>query len=307
MSTVDDVEAFELLERASSEVRALADRMETIGGQFEARLSNPWRREIPSLVSRHRLAAEERSSIFGADGGEPLGRSQTIASIWASRDHLYAISNCLVDRTVFSLMSLSRIVMEAACTAAWLNAEGEYSNEILWRSIVLAHGNLLEQVGLSKIALESTAPLSDAECRAIIAEQEHCDVSKACLEISAYALGLPPIQRANKPQIVQDIMEHLVEYLDVDVSPAIFYKMYSGAMHGDPNTMVAMLDRGAPASEHGLRAISVHARLVPVTWAAAAATMMLTAVDHWWDTPININGIDLHVNALSRIARQAQQ
>ena len=107
MSTGDDVEAFDLLERASGEVRALADRMETIGGQFEARPSNPWRGKIPSLVSTYRLADDERASFCGADGKDPLGRSQTIASIWASRDHLYAISNCLVDRTVFSLMSLS--------------------------------------------------------------------------------------------------------------------------------------------------------------------------------------------------------
>ena len=308
MSTVDDLEgAFDLLRRASGEVRALADRMETISGQFDTRLSNPWREEIPALVSKSSLDEEQSACLVGVNGDDPLGRAQTIAAIWSARDHLYAISNCLVDQTVFSLISLSRIVMEAACTAAWLNADGEYPRESLWRSVTLARGHLLEQVNLSKIALNGTTALSDKERQSIIAEQKRSQNDRSCLEASVGCLGLLPIQRVNKSQIVQDMMRHLVEYLDPGVSPAIFYKTYSGAVHGDPNTMIAMLDRGVPASEHGFRTISLRSRLDPVLWTAAATTMMLKTVDHWWDTSIKTEGIDDHANGLCRIVQQSQQ
>lgn len=306
MDAADDAKTFDLLERASSEVRALADRMEAIGEPFEARPPNPWRNRIPALVSAARLGNEQRTWIVGADGRNPLGRTQTVAAIWSARDHLYAISNCLTDRTVLSPMSLSRIVMEAACTAMWLNSDGQEPDEILWRSIALARGHLKEQVHLGTAALHAATAWSDEEWQAISAEKERSQNDKSKLTRAAECLGLRTIEDVPKSPIVRDIMGHLAKNLGVDISPAMFYKMYSGAIHSDPNTMIGMLDRDVTTAEGEFRTVSVYTRLLPVAWAVAATTMMIKTVDHWWDTPISIEGIDDHVNELCRIAHQPQ-
>ena len=311
MNTMDNAEAYDLLDRASSEVSALADRMEPSDRHFEARPFNPWREKIPALVDSACLDDEMSEMLVGSNRDTPLCRGETIAAIWSARDHLYAISSCLTSRSAFSQMSLSRIVMEAACVGTWLNADGEEPSEMLCRCIWLIRDHLGQQVNLNKALSEVANGWAQDNRESLRAERTDCQNLKNRLGKASARLcptdAQRPKQQWSKSKIVRDMMTYIAEDVNDDPTPGIFYKLYSGAVHSDPNTMLGMLDRSIPESEHGLKTISVGRRLDPVIWAVGATTTMLKTVNHQWDTQIDVNGIDAHIQELWRIAHHPQQ
>ena len=303
--TAPPVDADELLARAATEVRHLANRMDRLD-PLTAKTVNPWVADIPALLEQKGVPAEVCGEILGDDSGTALPRSLAANHIASAQDHLYAIALCLPQRTVLSLMSLSRIVLEAACTASWLNSNGLQPEETLWRTITLAHGHI-EEAAKTANEMSGWSALSAGERQ---------EVMKACKKYEETLVGFDDIRqrfefgtKLKVPGIAERMkltMETLREAnSEIQLPPdRVVLNFLHGAVHSDPSTFVGMMDTEV---DGGMRTASVRAQVQPVLWHAVAPTvMMLKTIAHQWDTNFELVGIEVHATNLLNVIHDAQ-
>lgn len=295
----------ELLTQAANEVRGLADCMNELD-PLVPKPTNPWMAAIPALLEQRGVPSRTRDEILGNERGAALAKSQTAAQIWSAQDHLHAIAVCLPQRTVFSLVSLSRIVMEAACTASWLNTNGADPAELLQRAVTLAYGHIRRA---TKQADEmSEWPVLSARDAEDLAEEDASQKSTlAGFDDIGQRFGFKAKQRAphvaTRMAAAMDALRGANPDLELPPDEALL-GFLNGAIHGDPNTLVAMMDTEVAG---GRRTVSVRSRLRPVLWYAVAPTvMMLKTIAYEWDTGLPVADIEAHAAKLVDVVRDAQ-
>ena len=211
---------------------------------------------------------------------------------------------------MFSVISLCRIVWEAAGTATWLNCAGHPPDEILKRSIWLTYGHLCDDIKSAKASLDWSR-LSDEEQK-VISEEILCrEKSRKMLEAVAQHLGMS-IKRIKQRPSAEERLKAMMDALR-SANPGMslppdraMLTMLNGAIHSDPNTLLGLLDSDAPESMEGARTVSVRSRLQPVLWhAVAPAVMMLKTANHWWDTGLDIDHVEDHADSLNSVIREA--
>lgn len=304
-AAVWSVDAEELLTRASNEVSGLADRMERFG-PLTAKPANPWVADIPMLLKQKGVPAEIRDEILGDGSGTALARSLAAAQIFSAHDHLNAIARCLPHVTVLSLMSLSRVVLEAACTASWLNDSGQEPEEALCRAITLAHGHI---ANAAKAAEEISAwsALSAEEMQEVVNARTKYEEALAGFddirlrfEFGA-KLKVPGI--VERMELTMEVLREANPSMQLPPDKAMLSFLH-GAVHSDPSTFLGMMDTEV---EGGMRTASVRSQVQPVLWHAVAPTvMMLKTVAHQWDTNLELAEIEAHATNLLNVIRDAQ-
>lgn len=295
----------ELLTEAANEIRGLADCMDELD-PLVPKSTNPWVADIPALLEQRGVPSRIRDEILGNERGAALAGSQTAAQVWSAQDHLHAIAACLPQRTVFSLVSQSRIVMEAACTASWLNTNGADPAELLQRAVMLAYGHIRRA---TKQADEMSAwPVLSAQDAKDLAE-EHASHITALAGFDDIGQrfgfkakqGAPPV--AARMAASMDALRGANPGLELPPDKALLGFLH-GAVHGDPTALMAMMDTEVAG---GRRTVSVRSRLRPVLWHAVAPTvMMLKTISHEWDTGLPVADIEAHAANLVDVVRDAQ-
>ena len=309
MSLSDEETRF-LLTRAADEVRGLANRMDLVGSSGNPSHGNPWRDAIPALLQDRGTDTETLELILGTNGEQSVGRSQTFWLTQSARDHLYGIANCLPSPALVSVMSLCRVTWEAASTATWLNHAGQEPDEILRRSVWLAHRHMDDYI---KSCTELLAwPASSDHVRDEVSEETASLKANAkMLRAALHRLGMTTSVIKKGPSA----SERLAEMMGVlrNANPELrlqpdraMYSRLSGALHGDPNTLIGLLDRSAQGPIEGAMTVSVRSRLGPVLWhAVVPVTMMIKTVDHWWDSGLDVEGVDAHARNLIGIIHES--
>lgn len=310
VSLSDDETRF-LLTRAADEVRGLANRMDTASRPGDPLRGNPWRNEIPALLNDRGTDTETLDLILGRDREQPVGKSQTYWLTHSARDHLYGIANCLPSLALVSVMSLCRVTWESASTAAWLNNAGTKPSEILRRSVWLAHRHMDDYIK-SCTDLLAWPALPDHVRDEVSEEETQLKANAKMLRAALHHLGMTTNVIKKGPSTA----ERLAEMMDVlrNANPELnlqpdrtMYSRLSGAIHGDPNTLVGLLERSTPTSIEGAMTVSVKSRLAPVLWhAVGPVTMMIKTVDHWWDSGLDVKAIDAHARNLIGIIHESE-
>ena len=295
----------ELLTQAANEVRGLADCMDELD-PLVPKPTNPWVAAIPALLEQRGVPSRTRDEILGNERGAALAKSQTAAQIWSAQDHLHAIAACLPQRTVFSLVSLSRIVMEAACTASWLNTNGADPAELLQRAVTLAYGHIRNATKRSD-EMSEWHVLSARDAGDLAEEDASQKATLAGLDDIGQQFGFKAKQGA--PSIATRMAAAMGALrcanpgLELPPDKALL-GFLNGAVHGDPNTLVGMMDTEVGG---GMRTVSVRTRLRPVLWHAVAPTvMMLKTIAHEWETGLQLAEIEAHAANLVDVVRDAQ-
>ena len=311
LSASPDEATRDLLTRAADAMGALADRMETAGGPFEALPANPWKYDIPEILESLPVEPSACSLILGSGKDASLGESLTAAMIWSARDHLYAIADGLPRGRVFSMLSLCRVVWEAAGTATWLNCGGETADEILKRAIRLCYSHLSKAAKASE-AIADWCWLSDGEREELSERDRQNETGKKLLESVVEHLGMTTRQLKGQSPSMTERVGPMMNALrkanpELPLLPDKAMQAFlSGAVHSDPNTLIEMLDSDIPEAGNGARTASVRSRLQPVLWhAAGPSVMMLKTVNEWWETGLNVDGADDHVRRLFMVIQDS--
>ena len=304
-TAVGPVNVNELLTQAANEVRGLADCMHELD-PLVPKSTNPWAAGIPALLEQRGVPSRIRDEILGDESGAALARSQAVALIWSAQDHLHAIAVCLPQRTVFSLVSLSRIVMEAACTASWLNTNGADPAELLQRAVTLAYGHIRNATKQADEMSEWSA-LSARETKDLAEESVSHKTDLTGLDDIGQRFGFNAKQGApsvaTRMAAAMDALRGANPDLELPPDKALLGTLH-GAVHGDPNTLMGMMDTEVAG---GMRTVSVRSRLRPVLWHAVAPTvMMLKTIAHEWDTGLPVADIEAHAANLVDVVRDAQ-
>ncbi|WP_419914163.1 hypothetical protein [Candidatus Poriferisodalis sp.] len=295
----------ELLTQAANEVRGLADCMNELD-PLVPKPTNPWMAAIPALLEQRGVPSRTCDDILGNERGAALVKSQTAAQVWSAQDHLHAIAVCLPQRTVFSLMSLSRIVMEAACTASWLNTNGTDPAELLQRAITLAYRQIRSATKQAD-EMSEWHVLSARETEALAEEIASYKTTLAGFDDIGQRFGFnakegaPSI--ATRMAAAMDALRGANPDLELPPDEALLANLH-GAVHGDPNTLMGMMDTEVAG---GMRTVSVRSRLRPVLWHAVAPTvMMLKTIAHEWETGLQVAEIETHAANLFDVVRDTQ-
>lgn len=283
------------LELASQEVRAFADAIRSGTVEIHPSPDGPWHTEIPELVGTMPL---DRG---GAARIALLGHLSTLAHLWSVTDHLYALSNCVDDRTLFSVPSLTRIVMEAAASAAWLDDDATDSRTTLARHVrvqqksIRAERDRLKKAKKFTEAGEMSAQLDAllAKCRSELGE---CATALDCLG-RARNEGLP-----SKSQVVSAALAQV----NLAGLSKLSYGAHSSIVHSEPYMLLRSLDATGKPYPNMLMQVSmtVGTKLAPVVEALLVTTSMVKTVSHRWDTTIELGSLDGYVQRVTSIGKQ---
>ncbi len=304
-AAVSPVNVNELLTQAANEIRSLADCMDELD-PLVPKPTNPWVADIPALLEQRGVPPRTRDEILGNERGAALAKSQAAAQVWSAQDHLHAIAVCLPQRTVFSLMSLSRIVMEAACTASWLNTNGADPAELLQRAVTLAYGHIRNAIKQAN-EMSEWSVLSARETKELAETIASHKMALAGFDDIGQRFGFKAKEGApsiaTRMAAAMDALRGANPDLELPPDKALLGFLH-GAVHGDPNTLVGMMDTEMAG---GRRTVSLRSRLRPVLWHAVAPTvMMLKTIAHEWDTGLPVAEIEDHAANLVDVVRDAQ-
>ena len=285
------------LELASLELRTFADAIRAGTVSISPKPECPWNEEIPALVRAMPLDRQAAARITG------LGHLTAMTHLWSVTDHLYALSSCVSDRTLFSVASLARIILEAAASAAWLNNDGVDGETTLARHIKIHQKSIrserdrIKKVKKHGIAAESPERL-DQMLTGCKAQLDECATALNHLGNARNAV-VP-----SKSQIVSEVLS-LINLTDF---PQLSYGLHSSFVHTEPYILINSLDfAGGQGPDMSLAmSMTVGAKLAPVVESLIASTSMIKTVSHWWDTTVDTRRIDAFANRIISIVEQYQ-
>ena len=220
--------------------------------------------------------AAERILGLGQESMQILTRSVT--------DHLYALSNCIADRTLFAVSSLARIAVEAAAWAAWLSDDRFDARTTLARHVKLQKKSLKAEcvrlrraknhLGTSELAVHLDGLLD-----AYASELEECVRALGHLGV------VPDSKVPGKTEIVRGMLSRAA----LPGLAEVAYGHHSSIVHSEPFMLLRSLNAGGETHADMQRSMTVQTKLSPVLEALRVGSWLVKTVSFWWD-----DGVDTH-------------
>ena len=267
---------------ASEQVRAFADVIRVGIAETGPNSNNPWLAEIPELVRTMPLDRTAAARI------EELGRQSTVTLMWSVTDHLYAMSNCVADRTLFSVSSLARIVLEAAARTVWLNDSNSGAKLTLARHVTFHRKSIKDErdrlkkakrhIGSGELYEHLDGLLDD--CKSQIAE---------CTDVLD---RLGPDSDPESFSMTAIINEALTQANLVGMAPVSF-SAHSAIVHSQPYMLLKSLNASGEPHPDMLagRSMTVEAKLGPVLEALGVSIAMINSASRWWDNTVDTSDL----------------
>lgn len=279
---------------AARRVRAFADAISLGTGELHPKAHCPWHEEIPALVRAMQLdnRGTERIIELGHRSTQLLTRSVT--------DHLYALSNCVDDRTLLSVSSLARVVLEAAAWAAWLNDDRFDAQTTLARNVKLHKKSLKAEcvrLGIAKERigsgeLQSRVEGSLTEC---MSEMDEC----------AFVLShLGVVRDSTVPKSKTEIVRGMLSQANLPGLAEVSYSNHSSIVHSEPFMLLRSLDAGDEALPDMQKSMTVQTKLTPVLETLHVGSSLVKTMSHWWDHKVDTHSLDEIVDRVRSIGRQ---
>lgn len=283
------------LAQASEEVRGFADAIRAGTVEIRPSPSSPWLNRIPELVGSMPLDSDAAARIAG------LGHLSTMTLLWSIADHLYALSNCVDDRTLFPVHSLTRIVLEADARAVWLNDDGTDAETALARHIKVHQKSLRDERGRLKKAKQRLG--SGERAADVGASLAKCNSD---LFECATALNLLGNARNTKLPGNSAIVKEALSRANLPGLSELSYGAHSSIVHGEPFMLLQSLDTHGALHPNMLLRVSmtVGKKLTPVIEALVVTVSTIDAVSRRWDTAIDTRGLEEMVNRVWSIGKQ---
>ena len=202
-------------------------------------------------------------------------------------DHLYALSNCIADRTLFSASSLARIAVEAAAWAAWLGDDRFDARTTLARNIKLQKKSLRaecvrlrsakDRLGVSELAIHL-----DGLLEVYASELDEC--------VSALRhLGVVHNSRVpGKAEIVREMLSRAA----LPGLAEIAYGHHSSMVHSEPFMLLRSLNAGDETYSDMQRSMTVQTKLSPVLETLRVSSWLVKTVSLWWDNRVDTHNLD---------------
>ena len=283
------------LETAAQEVRAFADAIRAGTMELHPNADCPWHEDIPALVRAMQLDNGATARISG------LGHRSTLPLLWSVTDHLYALSNCVDDRTLFSVSSLARIALEAAASAVWLNDDGLDAETTLARHVKLHQKSLkaeCNRLGIAKerIGLGERASHVGGLLTKYTFEMDECATTLSHLGETCDS------KVPKKTAIVREVLSQA----NLSGLAQLSYGAHSSIVHSEPFMLLNSLDVGGEVHSdmQMQKSMTVRTKLTPVLEALAASSLMVKTVSRWWDNKVDTLRLDEVVDRVQSIGRQ---
>ena len=283
------------LVHASQEVRAFTDAIRAGTVEIRPNPSSPWLSRIPELVGGMPLVPEGAARIAG------LGHLSTMTLLWSIADHLYALSNCVDDRTLFSVHSLARIVLEADARAVWLNDEGTDAETTLARHIKVHQKSLKGE----------RARLKKAKQRFGSGEQAvgvEASLAKCNSDLFECATALNRLGNARNTKLPHNsaIVREALSQANLPGLSELSYGAHSSIVHSEPFMLLRSLDTQGAIHPNMLLQVSmtVGKKLTPVIEALTVTVSTIKAVSRRRDSTIDTRGLEEIVNRVWSVGKQ---
>lgn len=230
-----------------------------------------------------------------------LGHLSTLTHLWTVTDHLYALSGCVDDLTLFSVPSLARVVLEAAASAAWLNDDTTDAKTTLARHVKVHQKSIRAERDRLKVAKKLTEPSELSE---------HLDglLGRCASELDECATALRHLGNARKqgqPSKSRMVSDALAQVNLTGLSK-LSYAAHSSIVHSEPYMLLRSLDAAGKLHPNMLTQMSmtVGAKLAPVVEALIVTAWMVKTVSRRWDNRVELDGLDSFVQRVKSIGRK---
>lgn len=282
---------------ASQEVRGFADAIRIGTVEIHPSAHSPWREEIPQLVASMPL------SDGGAARIAMLGHLSTLTHLWTVTDHLYALSGCVDDLTLFSVPSLTRVVLEASASAAWLNDDSTDPRTTLARHVKLHQKSVRSERDRLKVAKTLTEPGE-------LSEHLGGLIGRCVSELEECATALRHVGNARQegqPSKSRLVSEALAQ-VNLPGLSKLSYAAHSSIVHSEPYMLLRSLDATGKLHPNMLMQMSmtVGAKLAPVVEALIVTAWMVKTVSRRWHNKIELDDLDGFIQRVQSIGRQHQ-
>ena len=266
---------------AAQEVRAFADAISVGTSELRPTANCPWHEEIPALVGEMRLERGATERILG------LGQRTMQILIRSVTDHLYALSNCIADRTLFPVSSLARIAVEAAAWAAWLSDDRFDAQTTLARNIKLQKKSVkaecvrlrsaMDRLGVSELAIHL-----DGLLEVYASELDEC----------VSALRHLGVVRNSKVPGKTEIVREMLFRAALPGLAEIAYGHHSSMVHSEPFALLRSLNAGDETYSDLQRSMTVQTKLSPVLETLRVSSWLVETMSLWWDNRVDAHGLD---------------
>lgn len=202
-------------------------------------------------------------------------------------DHLYALSNCIADRTLFAVSSLARTAVEAAAWAAWLSDDRFDARTALARNAKLQKKSLkAECVRLrsakDRLAMTELAVHVDGLLEVCASELEEC----------VSALRHLGVVRNSKVPGKAEIVREMQSRAALPGLAEVAYGHHSSIVHSEPFMLLRSLNAGGEAHADMQKSMTVQTKLSPVLETLRVSSWLVKTVSFWWDNRVDAHRLD---------------